>query len=424
MELTRSRPIEKLIIAVASLAAIFIFQGSANAAIVTQGGNQIAISDNLTQTTEVNDIEITISSGYATITDYSAPITSEVGCSNLSTNVAICSIPAEPQDTSLHFINVSLGSGNDKFRGISSDIIIPRMVHIQGGGGDDNLSSGSAQVSGPDSHTIIIYGNEGSDILTGNIYHDELFGGYGSDIISGMGGNDTLIGNLSGLTSLDNDILYGGDGNDELLVDGGVDYAYGEEGDDYLSSWLDPVNNDTDFLYGGNGSDYFDIKPGVAKLTIDGGNGSDWVTLSYSNNTLTPDFSGGAGYDSITYFSTFLSDLTITLDNTANDGITGDTGNIHSDVEVITGGSGNDSITGGSGNDLLLGSDGNDTLSGGSGTDSFSGGNGDDLIITNDLIPEDSISCGDGNDAARVDLIEYIQLNLSPTHGCEALSLL
>jgi len=71
--------------------------------------------------------------------------------------------------------------------------------------------------------------------------------------------------------------------------------------------------------------------------------------------------------------------LIITLDGTANDGGVGENDLIHSDIENVNGGSGNDSITGNSGPNSLFGGAGNDTLVGGAGADSLNGGIGTDV---------------------------------------------
>jgi Ca2+-binding RTX toxin-like protein len=225
-------------------------------------------------------------------------------------------------------------------------------------------SSGDDQVLLNTSIPASVYGGAGNDIV---------FGGTGSDYIEGGDGNDSLYGYLG------NDSIFGGAGNDSIS---------GEAGNDFL----------------------------------DGGTGAD-------------DISGGDGIDTVSYASR-TANLNISLDDLANDGDVGgksvksftggialspaENDNVHSDIEVVIagsgndvittsrfdpvarqfyGGAGNDSLTGGAGSDLLdggtgddvlygnagndslYGEDGNDSLFGGAGADYLSGGNGDDVLV-------------------------------------------
>ena len=98
---------------------------------------------------------------------------------------------------------------------------------------------------------------------------------------------------------------------------------------------------------------------------------------------------GGIGQDAPSY-TTRTAALTITIgDESANDGESGEGDQVLPGVEVVRGGSGNDSLTGdaaanmligNNGDDTLVGSDGNDTLQGGSGANTLQGGNDDDQM--------------------------------------------
>jgi Ca2+-binding RTX toxin-like protein len=102
---------------------------------------------------------------------------------------------------------------------------------------------------------------------------------------------------------------------------------------------------------------------------MDGGLGND-------------DLVGGGGTDYVDY-SGRTEDLVLTLDETANDGdqAAGETDNIHSDVEIVAGGSGSDSITGDDNGNLFIGGEGNDTLDGAGGSDTLFGDAGDDSLV-------------------------------------------
>jgi serralysin len=79
------------------------------------------------------------------------------------------------------------------------------------------------------------------------------------------------------------------------------------------------------------------------------------------------------------------------LGEQGNDSITGD-GN----VNLISGGLGNDSIEGNDGDDLLFGDAGEDRIEGGSGDDDIRGGDGADVLLGDS--DQDTIHGGDGSD--------------------------
>ena len=99
-------------------------------------------------------------------------------------------------------------------------------------------------------------------------------------------------------------------------------------------------------------------------------------------------FSGGKGLDQVDYSGT-TDDLTVDLDNQADDGTPGEGDNVRSDVEDIVGGDGNDKLVGSSrpnelegglGADLLFGMKGGDGLLGQAGADKLVGGKAPDLL--------------------------------------------
>ncbi|MDT4987000.1 MAG: hypothetical protein QOI74_1094, partial [Micromonosporaceae bacterium] len=166
-----------------------------------------------------------------------------------------------------------------------------------------------------------------------------------SSIIAGGAGNDSLNGG-PGLTDPDvstsND-LRGGDGND--------------------------------ILTGGNGTDVLDGGPGADKML------------------------GGAGADLVTYASRTLP-VTADLDGAADDGQAGEGDLIGTDVENLTGGSGNDVLTGNGANNVFNGGPGNDTLTGLAGSDGLTGGLGNDVLSGGDgddfLLVEGGTNTADG----------------------------
>lgn len=151
---------------------------------------------------------------------------------------------------------------------------------------------------------------------------------------------------------------------------------------------------------------------------LDGGDGSDQLYGFDGDDTLRPGkgqndpIAGDAGIDTVDYGIDFPSDLTVILDDLANDGPE-KADNITGGVENITTGKGNDTVimfnplTGvdpGAPNRVTTG-DGNDNIKTGGGDDSVSAGEGNNTVDTasgNDNgsagAGDDTITLGTGND--------------------------
>jgi hypothetical protein len=141
-------------------------------------------------------------------------------------------------------------------------------------------------------------------------------------------------------------------------------------------------------VYGGAGNDT--LRGGAGDDTLNGGAGNDTFTtgaLPDGNDAMV----GGAGTDTADY-SARTGAVTVTINDLADDGGTGETDNVATDIEVLKGGAGDDHLTGsasadtifgGPGNDVIAGGDGNDILNGDAGNDTFDEGsatNGADTI--------------------------------------------
>jgi Ca2+-binding RTX toxin-like protein len=285
---------------------------------------------------------------------------------------------------------------------------------------------------------ILVAGNGGNDKITLDLFvngvapetvpppHGEAYGDAGEDEIQappdgrvgiaqpttyleGNGGNDRLISGNG------EDEVLGGDGNDTIESNRGADTIRGEAGDDSLSAGKE------------------EPEPNVADV-VDGGPGNDRIA------DLVPDY--GRGFD---------DDVSITLDNQANDGEPGEGDNVIAvekfnivanfatvvgtdaaeDVFVESNGSsvkglggndrlvtydGNDSIEGGAGDDFLQAGFGNDTLDGGPGTDQFLGDRTESNVfaVGNDTINaidgnSEQIDCGiGGGDIANADVSDVV----------------
>ena len=221
--------------------------------------------------------------------------------------------------------------------------------------------NGKLTVTGTSGNDQITFADSESEGTTLTVNGAEFFvsGDVKSILVNAGSGNDLVNGQNEDLPLT----LSGGDGNDTLLGGDGNDLLQGGAGNDLLN--------------GGAGAD-----------TFSGGSGTD--TADFSDRT---------------------DNLTITLDNIANDGSPGEHDNVEADVENVIGGSGNDflqgnpsnnDLIGGAGNDTIWGGSGNDTLEGDAGHDQMFGQDGNDLLLGKDG-QVDTLDGGDGTDTAQRD---------------------
>jgi len=228
----------------------------------------------------------------------------------------------------------------------------------------------------------------------------------------------TAIGDLVVSAGGGSDILNGGPGPDLLNGDAGNDTLNGCTGDDVVN--------------GGRDNDRL-------------------IECKEAATTVVPSadvLSGGSGFDIVQY--PCGGSVTVTLDDQANDGTSGQHDNIKSDIESVTGGPGEDqlfgsasnfqrldggagadfiagehatvtcsatscrdTLKGGDGDDRLEGRGGDDALDGELGVDRLFGGDGADVLFTRDGVKDTTVSCGAGTDTASVDLRDL------PAADCE-----
>jgi Ca2+-binding RTX toxin-like protein len=203
-------------------------------------------------------------------------------------------------------------------------------------------------------------------------------------------------------------------------------------GDDGAAGEGDTINDDVEIVLGGKGNDMIsalwapcsdqaatptvkctlkgndgdDTLVGSAHNDLlDGGNGNDTLQGGLGDDTLV----GGAGIDTVSYADRSVT-VKVSLDSTklwvtGQNGATGENDSIASDIENLTGGSGNDLLRGSSAANIIRGGAGNDTIEGGAGNDSLYGDAGNDLLYGgagNDMLVggagADTLVGGDGDD--------------------------
>jgi len=218
-----------------------------------------------------------------------------------------------------------------------------------------------------------VHGGWGNDSITGSASDNILTdGSAGNDVLDGQGGNDTLIATGGADTLLGgdgNDVMLGGTGNDSFTGGAGVDQvSYADHtadvtvsidalANDGQAGEADSIALDVENLLGGPGNDAL-IGSAFANDLNGGSAGNDTLVGGSGSDT----YAGGSGGDTVSY-AEHTSDVSATIDGTANDGAAGELENIPNDVENLTGGSGNDTLLGTTSANVFVGGGGTDTVS-------------------------------------------------------------
>ena len=256
------------------------------------------------------------------------------------------------------------------------------------GAGNDTASVGTLAAG-----LLSSSGGDGADHLTGGPLADNLDGGAGDDAIDGGGGDDALSGG-DGV-----DTIHGGPGSDTVRGQAGPDALFGDEGQDSVTGG---TGDDTE-----SGGDDNDSLDGGAAAGCSEAGGSDLLNGDAGDDSLcggsgpaAPDndsLNGGDGEDTAFYLRS--ANVSVSLDNVANDGAAGEADNVHADVEDVKSGGGTDTLTGSDARNVLDGGPGADTLSGLGGndvlTDTGSDNAGDKL---DGGAGDDSLAAGRGPD--------------------------
>ncbi|MGO0307869.1 LEPR-XLL domain-containing protein [Endozoicomonas acroporae] len=256
----------------------------------------------------------------------------------------------------IEVLEVLLGSGDDGFiiENTASNVI----TVLHGGGGNDTLTVNDSASEG----ALILLGDSVQNGSTYNATSNQKtekareYTNPGNDVINASGagasvviyggqGNDTLTG------SQYSDHIAGGSGNDRVYGLDGDDHIYGDSGFNLdvatrldLSTQILTVVNDADLL-----NDNLDTADQltVGSDTIDGGEGND-IILSDKGEIVQQ-------LDSNRILTT---GLVISIHGTQRDQGGDDHVDGNAGDDVVIAGFGNDTIRGGTGNDILLGDSG------------------------------------------------------------------
>ncbi|MEO6589204.1 MAG: calcium-binding protein [Pyrinomonadaceae bacterium] len=279
---------------------------------------------------------------------------------------------------------------------------------VLGGNGNDTLNGGDHTdfLFGLDGNDII-HGNDGPEIIAGNTGEDKIYSDTGViALLLGNSGNDSINGGAGidlAFGGFDNDVIYGGDGivdilsggehEDEINGQDGLDIILGDKGRDIIKA-----GNGIDLVFGGDGID--DIS-GDGYDVFSGGDQMDFMWGNDGNDIIKGDLGLDIGFGNLGDDALFGGDqMDLLSGGGGNDKLSGESG-----MDILLGNIGDDTLLGGDNIDLLIGSGGNDKLDGesdsdlvfgGSQNDVANGGGGNDFLFGNS--GDDALSGGVGND--------------------------
>ena len=208
----------------------------------------------------------------------------------------------------------------------------------------------------------------GDDTVVGGLNNDLIYGKDGKDEIDANDGKDTVYGGIK------DDTIRGGNGLDFLFGENGNDEIHGDAGDDRING-----GTGADIMYGGLGDDIFWVDDVGDRVIENVGEGRDTVITSLNNYVLADNVERLYLIDDADtgYGNTLDNLLGGHTKTNFTDKLFGDAGG-----DTIYGYGGIDYLHGQEGNDTILGGDGNDHLFGGIGRDYIDGGSGFDIYYS------------------------------------------
>ena len=272
-------------------------------------------------------------------------------------------------------------------------------------------------------------GNRDGLYLVGNRQDNNVSGSYANDTLEGGAGNDVIedqyqaLAPRDGIRVIDNDQLYGGDGDDRLISYFGADLLDGGAGNDTLvRTFLNGINDGIPTLRGGLGNDTYELSYATSLVVEDANSGIDTVRFFGSGNYTLGDnvenlelkSSGGNATG-----NELANLLTASAGDNILDGLGGlDTVSYQDATAAVnvslaisgaqaTGGSGSDTLlnierlTGSRFNDTLTGNTGTNTLDGGAGNDVMTGGAGNDTYIVDSALDVVTEGLNEGTDTVK-----------------------
>ncbi|WP_159788702.1 beta strand repeat-containing protein [Sodalinema gerasimenkoae] len=208
-------------------------------------------------------------------------ILSENGEEHLSTQVEEV-WGRDGNDTIIGALN-SVEPGSTLLGNAGDDYIRSRGIgdRVFGGRGADTIVNDNGQA--------LIYGDLGSDYLLARESRTTLFGGRSFGEATAEEGKNTLVSQGG------KNILMGGGGNDYLIGEAGEDTMAGGDGDDTAIGGL----RGQSFIFGNKGADYLLTRSTGKGDTLFGGQGNDKLIVDASSTAEAPHLFGGVGDDSL-----------------------------------------------------------------------------------------------------------------------------
>jgi Ca2+-binding RTX toxin-like protein len=400
----------KFVLGAAVVVGALVLPAAASAGTVSITGSTLSYS---AAGGEENDLSIETDGSIFRVIDNLSPLTAGAGCSQRAPRRVSCPIAGitlidvltRDQDDSVVLLTGTVdatmngGSGGDSLASDAGDDTLSlggslnaqSAEGITAGAGNDTLNGSTTN-----STSDFLGGGSGDDELLGGPGFDSMFGDSGADNIVGGGGFDNMsFSGTAGVdVTLDNVANDGEPGEGDNVHDdietifgtGFGDTMVGSSGDEGFFSF-----GGQDTLEGGSGDD-----------GLDGGNGADTLEGQGGNDNLQggadpDDLSGGPGLVDEASYQDHSAQVTITINNIANDGQGGgaEGDNVRTDIENLRGGSNDDTLTGSTVDNQILGQEGNDTIMGIGGEDNLFG----DFQFQSGTIGDDTVNGGNGDDS-------------------------